>query len=127
MRIIGRNLKECSVELPERVNTKRACVMVHKVINDDICVSLKGHFERHAHNKTTRYNNNSINLPKITTDYARQGFFYLRVKLYSDLPTRVRTAGSRMSFVEHLDFFSENEITWSLNIGLLIFSFENVN
>ena len=104
MLIIGRNSKECSVISPERVNIKRACILVHKIINDSICVALQGHFERHAH-KTTRNNNYSVFLPKITTEYARQGFFYMGAKLYSDLPTSVRTAENRKNFMEKLNFF----------------------
>ena len=56
LRVIGRNSKECNVVSPERANTKRACVLVHKIINNDICVALQCHFKRHAHNKTTRNN-----------------------------------------------------------------------
>ena len=33
--------KECSVVSPERSNTKRACVLVHKIVNEDICVALQ--------------------------------------------------------------------------------------
>ena len=61
--------------------------------------------QRHAHNKATRMNNNSVSLPKINTEYARQGSFYMGAQLYDDLPTSVRTAENRKSFVEKLDFF----------------------
>ena len=64
MRIIGRNSKECTVVSPERANIKRPCVLVHKIINDDICVALQGHFKRYAH-KASRMNNNSVSLPKM--------------------------------------------------------------
>ena len=87
------------------MNIKGACVLVHKIITYDIRVALQGQFERHAHNKTTRNNNNSVSLPKITTEYARQGFFYVGAKLYNDLPKSVRIAEHRKNFTEKLNFF----------------------
>ena len=44
-------------------------------------------------------------LPKINTEYARQGFFYMGAKLYNDLPTSVRSTGDGKDFKEKLDFF----------------------
>ena len=97
MHIIGRNSKECNVVSPERVNVKRACVLVHTIINYDIYVALQGHFRKDAHSKTTGNNNFSISLPKIITEYARQIFFtwglsYIAIcRQESELPKIERT------------------------------------
>ena len=95
--------------------------MVNKIINNDICVALQGHFKRHAHNKTTRNSNNSVSLPKINTEYSRQGFFYMGAKLYNKLSTSIRTAENSKEFIEKLDFFLKLN-NMELKIGFLIFS-----
>ena len=107
MGIIGMNPKEFSILSPEKVNIRRACVLVHNIMNNDICVALQSHFKKHAHIKTTRNNNCSATLPKINTEYARQGFFYIGAKLYNNLPTSVRTASNGKDFQEKLDIFLE--------------------
>ena len=105
MGIIGMNPKEFSILSPEKVNIRRACVLVHNIMNNDICVALQSHFKKHAHIKTTRNNNCSATLPKINTEYARQGFFYMGAKLYNNLPKSVRTAANGKDFKEKQDIF----------------------
>ena len=75
MRIIGRNSQECSAVSPERANVKRVCVLFHKIITDNICLALQSHFKNHKHNNATRNNNNSVSLPKISTDMLVKDFF----------------------------------------------------
>ena len=114
------NPKEFSILSPEKVNIRRACVLVHNIMNNDICVALQSHFKKHAHIKTTRNNNCSATLPKINTEYARQGFFYIGAKLYNNLPTSVRTAANGKDFKEKLDIIFRNEV------ALSTFSFTNM-
>ena len=107
MGIIGMNPKEFSILSPEKVNIRRACVLVHNIMNNNICVALQSHFKKHAHIKTTRNNNCSAPLPKINTEYARQGFFYMGAKLYNNLPTSVRPAANGKDFKEKMDIYSK--------------------
>ena len=44
-------------------------------------------------------------LPRIKTEYARKGFYYMGAKLYNDLPIDVRTAENKKDFKEKLDLF----------------------
>ena len=97
--------KECNVLSPEKSNLKRACVLVHNILNNDICDALQSHFSRHAHIKTTRNNKCLATLPSIKTEYARKGFHYMGAKLYNDLPIDVTTAENKKDFKEKLDLF----------------------
>ena len=86
------------------MSIKCACVLVHKIITDDICVALQGHFKKHARNKTKSNNNNNNskfaeNQHKI---YLSRVFFTWRL---SYIATCVRTAENRKSFMGKLDFF----------------------
>ena len=51
---------------------------------------------------------------------ARQGLFYMGAQLYNDLPTSVRNAENRKSFVVKLDFFLN---TKNLEFNYRIFYF----
>ena len=93
---------------------------MHKIRNDDSYVALQGHCIRHAHNETTRNNNTLVSLLKINTKYTFQGFFYMGAKLYNALNVLELPKKGRTLWKTGLLF--ENEITWSLNIGLLIVS-----
>ena len=105
IRIIGMSSKECSVLSPEKSNLKRSCVLVHNILNNDICDSLQSHITTHEHIKTTRNNKCLATLPRIKTEYARKGFYYMGAKLYNDLPIDVRTAENKKDFIEKLDLF----------------------
>ena len=96
-------MKECSVLSPEKSNIKRSCVLVHNILNNDICDSFQSHITTHEHIKTTRNNKCLATLPRIKTDYARKGFYYMGAKLYNDLPIDVRTAENKKDFIEKLD------------------------
>ncbi len=111
LRIIGVKSKECNVLSPQKSNVKRACVLVHDILNNDVCDALKNHFLTHAHTKTTRNNKCLATLPSIKTEYARKGFYYMGAKLYNDLPKDLRTAGTKRNFKEKLDVFLKNDIS----------------
>ena len=105
IRIIVTNSKECSVLSPEKSNIKRACVLVHNILNNDICDALQSHITTHEHIKTTRNNKCLATLPRIKTEYGRKGFYYMGAKLYNDLPINVRTAENKKDFNEKLELF----------------------
>ena len=93
--------KECSVLSPEKSNIKRACVLMHNILKNDICDALQSHITTHEHIKTTRNNKCLATLPRIKTiktEYGRKGFYYMGAKLYNDLPINVRTAENKKDF-----------------------------
>ena len=108
-RIIGMRSKECSVLSPERSNIKRACILVHNILNNDICDALQNHITTHEHTKTTRNNKCLATLPRIKTEYARKGFHYMGAKLYNNLPIEIRTVENKKDFKEKLDLFLKME------------------
>ena len=86
MRIMGGGSKECSVLSPEKLNIKRACVLVHNILNNDIiCDALQSHITTHAHTKTTINNKCIATFPRIKTEYAQKGSYYVGAKLYNNL------------------------------------------
>ena len=108
-RIIGMRAKECSVLSPERSNIKRACILVHNILNNDICDALQSHITTHEHIKTTRNNKCLATLPRIKTEYARKGFYYMGAKVYNNLPIDIRTVENKKDFKEKLDLFLKME------------------
>ena len=72
--IIGMSSKECNVLSPENSNIKRSCVLVHNILNNDICDSLQSHITTHEHIKTTRNNKCLATVTRIKTEYAQKGF-----------------------------------------------------
>ena len=101
--------KEYSALSPEKSNIKRACILVHNILKNDICDAFQGHFTTHEHIKTTRNNKCVATLPSIKTEYARRGFYYMGAKLYNELPIDVRTAENKKNFKEKLDLFLKME------------------
>ena len=66
---------------------------------------ITSHIKTHEHIKMTRNNKCLATLPRIKTEYARKGFYYMGAKLYNDLPIDVRTAVNKKDFIEILDLF----------------------
>ena len=54
---------------------------------------------------TSRQQETTNALPRIKTEYARKGLYYMGAKLYNDLPIDVRTAENKKDFIEKLDLF----------------------
>ena len=65
-------------ELPSAidVNKIRACKIVCKCLNNDICDHFKNYFTLQYHEKQTRNNEYLLRLPNIKTEYACRSFFF---------------------------------------------------
>jgi hypothetical protein len=66
---------------------KRACMLVRKIMDGDICDPLSGHFIRNEHGRVIRNSAGYLAiLPKIKTEYARRSFHFMQgAKLMSSL------------------------------------------
>ena len=85
----------------------RACKLVRKCIDKDICGIFKNHFRIQNHGKETRNANNSLQLPKIRTEYARKSFYYTGAKIYNELPLKIRRSKNAIEYENSLkDHFS---------------------
>ena len=67
-----------------------ACILVRKILDNDVCENYNEYFKINTHNKRTRNQNNLIKLPRIKLEIARKSFYYLGAKLYNDLPISIR-------------------------------------
>ena len=67
-------------------NKLRACKLVHKCIDNDICDLFKSYFTIQHHGKETRNNNNILKLPAIRTEYAHKSFYFMKLRSIMNYP-----------------------------------------
>ena len=95
--------------LPSVMNANkiRACKLVRKCIDKDICDIFKDYFAIQDHGKETRNATNSLKMPKIRTEYARKSFYYTGAKIYNELPLKIRKITNATAYENSLkDHFS---------------------
>ena len=95
--------------LPSAMNANniRACKLVRKCIDKDICDIFKDYFAIQDHGKETRNATNSLQMPKIRTEYARKSFYYTGAKIYNELPLKIRKITNATAYENSLkDHFS---------------------
>ena len=83
-------------------NKMRACKLVRKCRNKDICEHFQNCFTLIEHKKETRNNNCTLRLPSIKKEYARKSFLYMGAKVYNELPLDIRQTETFKEFVEKL-------------------------
>jgi hypothetical protein len=71
---------------PVAANKKRACVLVKKTLDGDICDPFKNYFIIQQHKQNTRNNSLSLKIPSIKTEYARKGFYFMAAQIYNGFP-----------------------------------------
>ena len=57
------------------------------------------------HGKHTRNANNSLELPKIRTVYARKSFYYTGEKIYNEVPLKIRTITNAIEYEKSLEIY----------------------
>ena len=102
-------VKKSNEGLPSVINANkiRACKLVRKCIDKDICDISKDYFAIQDHGKETRNATNSLKMPKIRTEYARKSFYYTGAKIYNELPLKIRKITNATAYENSLkDHFS---------------------
>ena len=102
MQIVAKN-QRCEVISPINAVKKRACVLVYNVLQNNVCHALNQYFMYQEHCKNTRNNHCSVCLPRIKTEYARKGFFYMGAKTFNELPLSARTSDNASDFMKIMD------------------------
>ena len=97
MQIIAKN-RRCEVISPINAIKRRSCVLVYDVLQNNVCHALSQYFMYQEHCKNTRNNKCSVCLPRIRTEYARKGFFYMGAKTFNELPLSARTSDNASAF-----------------------------
>ena len=92
--------KKRTCEVISAVNAikRRAYMLVHNVLQNNVCHALSQYFTYQDHCKDTRNNKCSVCLPQIRTEYARKGFFYMGGKTFNELPRTARMSGNVFAF-----------------------------
>ena len=89
-------------------NKIRACKLVRKCLDNDICDILKNYFTLQQHERETRNNKLILKLPSIKSEYAHKSFYFMSAKVYDDLPLKVRKIVNFSDFerkiYEHFNF-----------------------
>ena len=103
LKIINGNSKN-PIAIQSVANAKgtRACKLVRKCLDNDICENFQGYFELQQHKIQTRNSECLIRLPCIKTEYARKLFHFMGAKLYNELPIDVRKTESFKQYEELL-------------------------
>ena len=95
LKIINGNSKNpTAIQSVANAKRTRACKLVRKCLNNDICENFQGYFELEQHKTRTRNSECVIRLPGIKTEYARKSFHFMGVKLYNELPIDLRKTES---------------------------------
>ena len=75
---------------------------MQKCLDKDICEHLQNYFTLIEHEKETRNNNCTLQLPSIKKEYAQKSFLYMGTKVYNELPLDIRQTEIYKEFVEKL-------------------------
>lgn len=87
--IIGGEKKICEVE---RRKKKKACKVVRKCLDNEVCDNLSGYFEINEHRINTRNQNSLLKLPKVMLEFGKKSFKYQGAKIYNDIPLEIRSS-----------------------------------
>ena len=84
--IIGK--KETSIENEIK---KHSVMLVRECVQKKTCENFKGYFKIQSHDRVTGNNNYLLQIPKAKLKYAKKnGFFFMGVTLYNELPTKTQ-------------------------------------
>ena len=102
--------REGGIKIPlvSDVIKKRACTLVRKCLDGNVCSTLQKYFTVINHNKETRNNAYLLRLPAVKTEYARRSFFFMGAKVYNELPIEVRKAENFHTFEKLLHDYFDN-------------------
>ena len=78
-------------------------MLVHNVLQNNVCHALSQYFAYQEPCKNTRNNKYSVCLPRIRTEYARKGFFYMGAKTFNELPLTARMSDNAFAFREMMN------------------------
>ena len=99
MKIIILNSKnELKIKTPVSTNQIKACQLVRKCLDGNVCSNFTNYFVKRAHHQATRNNSYQLELPKIRLEYSRGSFYYMGAKLCNDLPLQIRKTNDYNSF-----------------------------
>ena len=67
---------ELEIKTPLSINQIKACQLVRKCMDGNVCSNYINYFVKRDHNVATRNNGYQLELPKIRLEYSRGSFYY---------------------------------------------------
>ena len=65
---------------------KKACVIVRKCFNGQVCTPFKNHFTLNKHSAGTRNQGLFLILPMVRLEFMKRLFFYSGARMFNELP-----------------------------------------
>ena len=84
---------------------KKACVIVYKCLNGQICTPLKNYFILNKHSASTRNQGLFLILPKVRLEFMKRSFFYSGARMFHELPKETRETSETKDFKKFLFFW----------------------
>jgi hypothetical protein len=81
---------------------KRACILVRRCIEGNLCTNYSEYFITYKNSKNTRDSGITVILPKVRLQVARKGFYFMGAKVYNELPRSIREIKSFSEFVSNI-------------------------
>ena len=97
MKISARN-RACETTSPMTAIKRRACMLAHNILQNNVCHAFRKYFIYQEHSKNTRNNKYRICLPRLRTEYAGKGFFYMSAMIFNELPLAARMSDNVLNF-----------------------------
>ena len=96
----GRARKIISSDIPSitAIYKKRLCTYVYKCLNGEVCENFIDYFDCINNPVQTRNNGFLVRLPKVRTESAKKGFYFVGAKTFNELPTNIRKAKNLKEF-----------------------------
>ena len=103
--IVNRNhVKKLKISSNYHLIKKKACVIVPKCLNDQVCAPFKNYFTVNIHSAGTRNQGLFLVLPKVRLEFMKRSFFYSGARLFNELPKETREISETKSFKKFLSF-----------------------
>ena len=83
---------------------KKACVIVRKCLNGQVCMPFKIYFTLNKHPAGTRNQGLFLILPKVRLEFMKRSFFYSGASMFNGLPKKTREISETRDFKKSLSF-----------------------
>ena len=95
-------LKSKTYGLKQEID-KPAILLLRKCLDRNVCSNFQDYFTINDNNMRTRNRNILLHIPKVKLEFAKNGFFFISIKLYNLLPKDIRESTS--DFENKVDLF----------------------
>ena len=103
--IVSRNhVKKLEIPSIDHLFKTKECVIVHRYLNDEVCMSFKNYFALKKHSAGTRNQGLFLVLPRARLEFMKCSFFYSGIRMFNALPKETRKIYETKGFKKFLSF-----------------------